>query len=60
MKLILIVAALAAIMSVAEAKSPFKPELVPGSPVESQLQEHGDYTNAKGGKRARARPQPYR
>ncbi|QGN00004.1 DUF3761 domain-containing protein (plasmid) [Methylocystis parvus] len=31
----------------AEAKSPLKP-LTPGAPVEEQLKEHGDYTNAKG------------
>ncbi|MGJ0502642.1 MAG: DUF3761 domain-containing protein [Methylocystis sp.] len=34
--------------SFALAKSPLKPELIPGTPIESQLQEHGHYSNSSG------------
>ncbi|MGJ0453424.1 MAG: DUF3761 domain-containing protein [Methylocystis sp.] len=34
--------------SFALAKSPLKPELAPGMPIESQLQEHGRYSNSSG------------
>ncbi|MGJ0394763.1 MAG: DUF3761 domain-containing protein [Methylocystis sp.] len=35
--------------SFALAKSPLKPELAPGTPIESQLlQEHGHYSNSSG------------
>lgn len=33
---------------IAEAKSPLKPELIPGAPIEQQLQEHGHYSNSRG------------